>query len=121
AQQPLHPKLAGRLLADCVAAALLRVQQQRPALDNATMTDWCGQWLDAMQLVAGFSLPEQMLQPAAIASLRQQARGNWWRWPTACMPSYSPAAIAPQAGRPLVGRLCGRRLVAGAAAASGAG
>lgn len=50
AQQPLHPKLAGRLLADCVAAALLRVQQQRPALANATVTDWCGQWLDAMQL-----------------------------------------------------------------------
>lgn len=50
ARQPLHPKLAGRLLADCVAAALLRLQQQRPTLDNATVTDWCEQWLDALQL-----------------------------------------------------------------------
>lgn len=50
AQQPLHAKLAGRLLADCVVAALLLVQRLQPARDNAAIEQLTGQWLNALGL-----------------------------------------------------------------------
>lgn len=50
AQQPLHAKLAGRLLADCVVAALLLLQRLQPARDNAAIEQLTGQWLSALGL-----------------------------------------------------------------------
>jgi siderophore ferric iron reductase len=50
AQQPLHAKLAGRLLADCVVAALLLLQRLQPARDNAAIEQLTAQWLAALDL-----------------------------------------------------------------------
>lgn len=46
----IHPKLASRLLADYVMAALLLVQRQRAGLDNATVRCRAHQWLEAAGL-----------------------------------------------------------------------
>jgi len=46
----IHPKLAGRLLADHMMAALLVVQQQRPGLRNAVIRTLSQEWLQAANL-----------------------------------------------------------------------
>lgn len=46
----IHPKFAARLLADCLMAALLIVQRQRPDLHNTIIRDRSQQWLEAASL-----------------------------------------------------------------------
>jgi siderophore ferric iron reductase len=46
----IHPKLAARLLADYIMAALLMVQQQRPELSNVAIRDRSREWLEAASL-----------------------------------------------------------------------
>jgi len=46
----IHHKFAARLLADCIMAALLIVQRQRPDLHNIVIRDRSQQWLEAADL-----------------------------------------------------------------------
>ncbi|MEQ6289216.1 siderophore ferric iron reductase [Vogesella sp. GCM10023246] len=47
-QVKLHPKMAGRLLADCLLAALLHAQRCDARLDNARLLALAPQWLAAL-------------------------------------------------------------------------
>lgn len=53
---PLHPKMAGRLLADCVLAALLLVQRCDPRLDNRQLSALAPAWLHGLGVPDGSSL-----------------------------------------------------------------
>lgn len=52
----LHPKAAGRLLADCVTAAMLRIMTLRPDWSTEDAAAWGERWLESLGLqgAAGF-------------------------------------------------------------------
>lgn len=56
AATPLHPKMAGRLLADCTLSALLQAQRCDARLDNARLQALTPRWLQALDLPAASGL-----------------------------------------------------------------